>query len=59
MLDRIVAVGGTLQVGRSPSGGTRVDGRIPLATSGTPGEPVSPGVEETAAPTGSGTGSAG
>jgi signal transduction histidine kinase len=30
MLDRIVAVGGTLDVGRSASGGTRVDGRIPL-----------------------------
>jgi signal transduction histidine kinase len=31
MVDRVVAVGGTLEVGRSVSGGTRIDGHVPLA----------------------------
>lgn len=31
MLDRMVAVGGSLDVGRSESGGTRISGAIPLA----------------------------
>ena len=30
MVDRVVAVGGTLEVGRSASGGTRIDGRVPI-----------------------------
>ena len=41
MLDRLVAVGGTFEAGRSASGGARITGTIPLAAAGSGAHPRS------------------